>query len=117
MRCLVLDDDLLIALDIEHMLRGAGAAHVVCVGNVVDALAALQNEPPFALAVLDISVGSDDSMAVPNLLKQRGIPFIFLTGMGDDDPRARQYPEAPVVDKPYRIETLLKALLHVLGKR
>jgi len=116
-RCLVLDDNLLIALDIEYLLRGAGVAQVVCAGNVTDALAALQNEPPFAVAVLDISVGSDDSMAVPAELKRRGIPFVFLTGMGGDDPRARRYPEAPVVDKPYRAETLLKALLHVLGKR
>jgi CheY-like chemotaxis protein len=117
LRCLVLDDDLLIALDIEHVLRSAGAASVTSVSNVVDAMAALHNEAPFTIAVLDIALGSDDSMAVPAALQARGVPFIFLTGMGGDDARARRYPEAPVVDKPYQLDELLAALRRALRRR
>ena len=46
----------------------------------------------------------------PRLYEQRGIPFIFLTGMGGDDPRARKYPDVPVVDKPYHGDELLAAI-------
>jgi len=117
-RCLVLDDDLLIALDIEQLLRAAGASVVACVGNVADAVVALQNETPFTVAVLDIALGgSDDGVAVAALLQQRNIPFVFLTGMGGNDPRALRYPEAPVVDKPYQLDELLAALRRALRRR
>lgn len=117
LNCLVVDDDLLIALDIEHMLQSAGAAAVICVGNVADAMATLQNDVPTHLAVLDVALGGGDSMAVPAALRQRNIPFLFLTGMGGDDPRVRKYPDAPVVDKPYTAEIFLAAVLRALRLR
>ena len=119
LRCLVLDDDFLIALDIQEMLESAGASAVTCVTGVADALAALQNEPAFAIAVVDIGLDDKDQtgMPVPFALRERGIPFVFLTGMGGDDRRARQFPEAPVVDKPYRIDELLAGLRRALRKR
>ena len=117
LRCLVLDDDLLIALDIEHALRTAGAEHIISVGNVADFLAALGNEMPLNVAVLDIDLGTEDGMIAPAALRQRGIPFIFLTGMGGDDPRARKYPDVPVVDKPYQGDALLAALRRTLHRQ
>jgi CheY-like chemotaxis protein len=117
LRCLVLDDEFLIALDIEHVLRGAGASHVTCVGNLADALAALRDEAPFAVAVIDIDLGGDDSMTISAALQEGGVPFVFLTGLGADDPRARQYPQAPVVDKPYQVGDLLAALGRALNKK
>ena len=116
LRCLVLDDELWIALDIEHILKTAGAADVTCVANLADAAAALQNDVPFAVAVIDIDLGGSDSMTLLSALQERGVPFIFLTGMGHDDPRARLYPDAPVVDKPYRVDALLVALRRALGQ-
>jgi len=119
LRCLVVEDDFLIALDIQELLESAGAAAVTCAGSIADALAALQNEPPFAVAVVDIGLDEKDKtgVAVPLALHERGIPFVFLTGMGGDDKRARQFPETPVVDKPYRIDELLAALRRALRRR
>ena len=119
LRCLVLDDDFLIALDIQEVLENAGATSVTCVANVADALTAMEKVPSFDLAVLDIAVGEDSNsnMKVPATLQARGTPFVFLTGMGGDDRRARQFPEAPVVDKPYQADELLAALRRALRKR
>src|SRR6185437_10725912 len=100
LRCLVVEDDFLIALDIQELLESAGAAAVTCAGSIADALAALQNEPAFAVAVVDIGLDEKDK-----------------TGMGGDDKRARQFPETPVVDKPYRIDELLAALRRALRRR
>ena len=115
-RCLVLDDDLLIALDIEQILQGAGASEVTCVATLADALAAVRDEPPFAVAVIDIDLGAEDSMMIAAALHERGVPFVFLTGLNDDDPRARKYPQAPVVDKPYQVDQLLAALDRAINK-
>jgi DNA-binding response OmpR family regulator len=106
LRCLVLDDEFLIALDIEHILQAAGASHVTCAGNLADALA-LRNEAPFAVAVIDL--GGDDSMTISTALQERSVPFVFLTGLSGDDPRARRHPQAPVVDKPFQAGGLLAA--------
>jgi CheY-like chemotaxis protein len=116
-RCLVLDDDLLIALDIEQILQGAGAGEVTCVANLADAFAAVRNQAPFAVAIVDIDLGAEDSMMIAAALQERGVPFVFLTGVGGDDPRARQYPQAPVVDKPYQAGELLTALHQALRVR
>jgi len=40
-RCLVLDDELLIVIDIQQILEAAGAANVICFGTAEDVLAAL----------------------------------------------------------------------------
>jgi CheY-like chemotaxis protein len=122
MRCLVLDDDFLIALDVQQILESAGAASVICVGSIADARAALQNEPAFSVAVLDIGIDGDGKerdadMTIAVLLQERGTPFIFLTGMGGDDARARKFPQAPLVDKPFQAGELLAALRRALRQR
>ena len=55
-RCLVLDDEFLIALDIQQTLELAGAASVACVATVTEALALLEGSPDFDIAVLDIKL-------------------------------------------------------------
>jgi len=115
-RCLVLDDEFLIALDIQNILEAAGAAQVVCVSNAADALAELRGAK-FDLAVLDVKLSdaTRTSMTVAALLQAQATPFVFLTGARDDDVHAKQFPGAPVVDKPYQAPLLLDALLRALG--
>jgi CheY-like chemotaxis protein len=119
LRCLVADDDFLIALDIQDILESAGAAAVTCAGTVTDALTALQNEPAFSVAVLDIGLEDDDrgSVLVALALWVRATPLVFLTRMGGDDRRARQFPEALVVNKPYLADELLAAVRRASRKR
>jgi CheY-like chemotaxis protein len=118
MRCLVLDDEFLIAYDIQQLLEEVGAVSVTCVGNAADALSALRGRPKFDVAVLDVKLSgaNDTSLMVAALLTELGTPFVFLTGMQGDDAHTRQYPNAPVVDKPYQAPLLLDALLRALGK-
>src|SRR3569832_2994457 len=52
-RCLVVDDEFLIALDIQQALEQAGAAEVVCAGTTAEALAAVK-AARFDVAVLAV---------------------------------------------------------------
>lgn len=117
-RCLVLDDEFLIALDIQQILETAGAAEVICVGNAADALAALRSPTAFSLAVLDVKLSgaTTTSMSVAAALTEQGVPFVFLTGMRGGDLHTSQFPDAPVVDKPYDAEVLLRAVQRALAK-
>jgi CheY-like chemotaxis protein len=116
-RCLVLDDEWLIALDIQAILETAGAM-VVCAGNVGEALALLQQQPAFDLAVLDVLLGRPigTSLSVAHMLFDQRVPFVFLTGMqGEDFAHAAQFPGAPVVEKPYQAKVLLDAIARALA--
>jgi len=115
-RCLVLDDEFLIALDIQQILELAGAKHVASVATASEAIALLRREPKFDLAVLDLKLGGseDNSLGVASELARMGTPFVFLTGMRVDNVHVRECPQAPVVAKPYDALALLDAVQRAL---
>lgn len=117
--CLVLDDELLIALDIEEVLLAAGAASVTCFGNADEALAALRKGSHFDVAVLDVLMHGTTPMGldVAAELQLRKTPFVFLTGMRGDDLGAGEFPAALVVEKPYRPSLLIEAVVRALTAR
>lgn len=117
MRCLVLDNEYLIALDIQIVLEAAGAAAVVCAANATDALAALDDDVGFDCAVLDLKLSdaAHTGVTVAGALSQRRIPFVFVTGITADDARFRTYPGVPVVEKPYQANQLLAAIGRALA--
>lgn len=110
-RILVLDDEFLIGLDIQHVLESAGAS-VVYVSTANDAAAAIESGPPFDVAVLDVLLGRDhrSSLGVAEALARHNTPFVFLTGMSGDGIHTKQFPDAPVLIKPYDSEALIAAL-------
>lgn len=115
-RCFVLDDEFLIALDIQQILERAGAAHVASVASAAEAIALLGREPKFDVAVLDVKLGDPqrNSLDVAALLQTQGTPFVFLTGVRVDDVHAKIFPNAPVIEKPYDAAGLLRAVQHAL---
>lgn len=114
-RCLVLDDEFLIALDIQQIFEAAGAAEVVCAASVADALTALDGGR-FDFAVLDVNLDGNphSSLTVAAALAKRKIPFVFLTGMRAADVRSPQFANVPVVEKPYEAPLLMDAVLRAL---
>lgn len=116
-RCLVVDDELLIALDIQQELETAGAKEVVCAGGVADALQALHSAP-FHLVILDVQLGraGDSGMEIAQALARAGIPFIFLTGGRADAADIAAF-AVPVVEKPFLPALLMAAVAKVLEAR
>ena len=117
-RCFVLDDEFLIALDIQQILERAGASHVASVASAAEAIEVLGREPKFDLAVLDVKLGGPErnSLDVAVLLQTQGVPFVFLTGMRIDDVHAKKFPNAPVIEKPYDATALLRVVQQALAQ-
>jgi CheY-like chemotaxis protein len=115
-RCLVLDDEFLISLDIQLALENAGAVPIAA-SNAADALALLKSEPRFDVAVVDIVMNekSMSGLTVAAALAEQSIPFVFLTGYTADNVNVRQFPAAPLIEKPYQVAELIAALQKAIG--
>jgi DNA-binding response OmpR family regulator len=82
-RCiLVVEDEVLIALDIADSLRAAGAS-VVTARTVCDGLR-LAEEPQLSAAVLDLALSDGSCAPLCDRLNQRRLPFVLYTGFDRD---------------------------------
>ena len=108
-KVLLVEDSMIIALDAEDVLKALGARTVTTAANVARARMLL-NEETFDFALLDVNLGADTSATVAAQLTKAGIPFIFATGYGDGTAFLQQYPDVPVINKPYGASHLRNAL-------
>ena len=108
LRVLVVEDEFLVSMDIELMLRELGCEVVGPVADVETALRAAR-EQPLDLALLDINLGGQPVTAVADALAARAVPFALCTGYRHDQLSGR-YPGAPKLMKPFQIADLGSAL-------
>lgn len=113
MRVLLVEDQVLIALDAESCLKALGAAQVVIAPTSEHALNQIKNARP-DLAVLDVNLGDHTSTPVAELLRTLGVPFVFATGYGDTVMIPESLRGTPMVRKPYADTTLAQAITTLL---
>jgi CheY-like chemotaxis protein len=77
---LVVEDDYLVALDLFDELRDAGAEVRGPVASVDDAIREIEKSPHLDAALLDVNIRGGRSYRAADLLRQRRIPFVFITG-------------------------------------
>lgn len=109
---LVLDDEFLIAIEIESILAAAGY-QVVSAVSVREARRLIDGDTGVDFAVLDFRMG-EGAVALARDLMDRNIPIFFCTGSLADEVHS-VFPGAPVVAKPFVAETLLGAITKVVG--
>jgi len=115
MRALLVEDQTLIALDTEMLLRELGAEAVETFSSTASALQWLATATP-DVAVLDINLGTSSSFTVAEEMLRRQRPFIFTTGYGEGFAIPDPYGDVPVVRKPYTREALSQAFAACLGR-
>jgi CheY-like chemotaxis protein len=108
LRILIVEDEMLVAMNIEDMLLALGHEVAGIAGRLAPALA-LAQEGEFDLAMLDVNLAGEPSFAVADALRERGIPFVFATGYGREGLR-EDYRDVPVLQKPFRSRDLAEAL-------
>lgn len=96
---LVVEDDPLIALDVECELIAAGARVIGPVATLEHAMATAETER-IDIAILDIDLGRKEVFPAAEILRRRSIPFLFYTGMPDRAPLRDTFAAAPVCVKP-----------------
>ena len=102
LRILLVEDEMLVAMNIEDMLLALGHEVAGIAGR-------LAQEGQFDVAMLDVNLAGESSFPIADVLRDRGIPFVFATGYGADG-LAAEYRTAPLLQKPFRSGDLEKAL-------
>lgn len=106
---MVVEDDALISLDLTELLTDEGYRVFGQFGNVDKALEALRTGSP-DLALLDADLGGESSAPVAALLNARSVPFVVVTGHGDDFPADDPRASAPRIEKPIANAELMSVL-------
>ena len=99
-RVLIVEDEWLIALELQEVVEHLGYTVVGPVGSIEDAINFISERRPDA-ALLDVNVRGRRVGPVAIACEERGIPFALVTGYGRltlDDPILQS---APRVHKPF----------------
>jgi DNA-binding response OmpR family regulator len=108
---LVVEDEPLIAMDIEQAFKSAGA-RVILTRTPRDALSLI--EDTLSAVVLDHGLGDGDSSDLCGLLKSRNIPFVLYSGYGQLEGACS---DAVLVRKPESPQVLVTTVLGLLQRR
>jgi DNA-binding NarL/FixJ family response regulator len=112
-RVLVVEDDYFLASDAAGALQDAGAEVLGPCPNAETASDALEQGHPDAV-VLDINLGAGASFCLARELKDRHIPFVFLTGY-DRETIPSEYADVEQLIKPVRLRTIVRAVSKLLA--
>jgi DNA-binding response OmpR family regulator len=113
-RILVVEDEFLIAMELDVTLRSAGYQVLGPASNVGAALGLLRAERPDA-AILDVNLAGEWVTPVAEVLQAMIVPFILTSAYGAADLHAEPVlRDAINVGKPSKSELLLKELRDVL---
>lgn len=105
MRVLVVEDEALIAIELDSILTEAGFSVAGPVASVKDALEIVARETIDA-GVLDVNLGRETSEPIALELTRRGIPFVAVSGYANDQ-RPAIFSGARFVSKPFRARDLI----------
>ena len=110
---LLVEDNLIVALEAEDMLRALGAQAIHTASTIVAALLILDTHK-IHFAVLDINLGFETSLDLASRLRASTIPFIFASGYGENINLGEINQATLAVSKPYDREQLGFAITQTL---
>lgn len=106
---LIVEDEPLIAMMLEDFLDSLGHK-VVGICDSVDEALELVERGGFDVAILDVQLKDGQSVwPVADRLRAAGLPFVLATG-GHVEPPPAVHAAAPVLSKPYTIDSIEPAL-------
>jgi len=106
---LIVEDEPLIAMMLEDFLDSLGHRIVGTCESVEDALA-IVDKGDFDIAIIDVQLKNGETVwPVADRLADTGKPFVLATG-GHVEPPPERHAGAPILSKPYTIDTIEPAI-------
>lgn len=116
LRVLVLEDEFLIAMDVEQLCRDHGASDVVIARTLSELDGREDLAESFDAAIVDLRLDGVSTLDFAHRLQQQGVPFIFASGFTDSEQLGATFPGIRLVGKPYGGDDLVEAVAAAAGK-
>src|SRR3546814_6645 len=113
-RILIVEDEILIAMETEAQLEAMGC-EVVGPAPTVDAAIRLVEDSGMDAALVDANLAGNPVHELAAVLAQKRIPFAFATGYGRDG-LPSGFDDVPVLAKPFSPASLRRTVLDLLGR-
>jgi two-component SAPR family response regulator len=107
-RVLVVEDEFLVALDLEAMIRDLGGTVVGPVAHL-DAARTVMLQEKINCAILDVRLDGDTSLPLADELIASGFPVILASGYGSDQ-LPKRFADTPKLRKPVSVHELERVL-------
>ncbi len=115
-RILLVEDNGFVALEVERLLRQLGCEIVGPAPTLARALELAQAAERPDAAILDVHLGAGaDSFPVAQVLRDRGVPYLFCTGYDRPVIGGIAESDAEVIAKPIQFDQLAGALGRILA--
>lgn len=113
-RVLIVEDEAMIVMLLQDMLEELGCIVVGAASDLQEAQRSAQ-ETDLDLAILDINLNGSETYPVADILRGRGIPYVFSTGYGVTG-LAAGHQDRPTLQKPFVEADLQRCLSQGLGR-
>jgi CheY-like chemotaxis protein len=116
LRILIAEDETLVLMEIEDMLRDLGCEIVGPVSTVAAALVAIE-ESGLDGALLDMNLHGERILPAIKKLLAQGVPFLLVTGYAGDTRDEPELKDAPRLTKPFSLQGLGAAMTEAFAPR
>jgi len=113
-KILIVEDEAMIAFDLEDVVMSRGARAAVCL-DLETALKKAEADE-FDVAILDYNLGGRTVLPVADTLQRKGVPFVFNTAMAEFEDLSARYSGALVCRKPANEAELVDLLVKLTRK-
>lgn len=112
-KVLVVEDNLIIAMEAEHIFSTLGCTDIHVAPTLVAGLKIVEDlGGKIGFALLDINLGDENSYEIARELVKNQVPFVFASGYGDDLEKPDDLETAQVISKPYDADSILSLFSH-----
>lgn len=115
LKVLVVQDQPLISLQLERMLKSLGCSAVWHAGGITEALAVMREHRPNA-AILELYLAGELAYPIARWLDAEKIPFVFTTGYGRRKILGH-WASRPAIQKPFTMKALRTKLASALDQQ
>ncbi|MFN3877484.1 MAG: response regulator [Brevundimonas sp.] len=113
-RVLVVEDESLVAMLLETILEDMECIPVGPASNIDDGETLARDTADLDAALLDVNVAGRQVFPVAEVLKARGVPFVFSTGYGEGG-LPEEWRGQPTIQKPFTEAAIRDALMKAMG--
>jgi CheY-like chemotaxis protein len=116
LRVLIVEDELIIAMELENLLGRLGCVVLEAAPTVKRALRAVGHQEA-DVAVIDMNLQGERATPVAEALQEQGVPFVLVTGYGSERLPEKALQDAPCLRKPVNGNQLASAIYEVLARQ